>query len=163
MVRNRRRAALRSAPIAGWNASAAVMTEYGAAEMLARANANQLVYEPGKGWGYSNIGYFHVRQLIERPTRSPLGAALTDLVLKPLAIGRVRLASDRSDFSPRYDPKWVYHGLLVGPLDQAALLLERLLTGDLLPQPLRSAMLDRYRVDGPISGRPWKVPVMDLA
>jgi CubicO group peptidase (beta-lactamase class C family) len=129
-----------------------------AVEMLARSKADDLVYPPGKGWSYSNIGYFHVRQLIEQTTRSPLDAALTDLVLEPLAIGRVRLVSDRKDFSPRYDPKWVYHGLLVGPLDEAALLLQRLLTGDLLPQPLLSAMLDRYPVDGPIAGRPWKVP-----
>jgi CubicO group peptidase (beta-lactamase class C family) len=95
-------------------------------EMLARAKADRLVYEPGKGWGYSNIGYFHVRQLIERTTKSPLGNALTDLVLRLLAIGR-------------------------------------LLTGDLLPRYLLSSMLDRYPVDGPIAGRPWKAPRMDLA
>ena len=70
----------------------------------------------------------------------------------------MRLASDRRDFSPHYNPEWVYHGLLVGPLDQAALLLQRLLTGDLLPQPLLSAMLDRYPVGGPIADRPWITP-----
>lgn len=129
-----------------------------AVEMLGRTNADKLVYLPGKGWSYSNIGYFHVRQLIERTTKVSLGAALTDLVLKPLTIGRVRLAVNRVDFSPHYDPKWVYHGLLVGPLDQAALLLQRLLTGDFLPQPLLSAMIDRYPVDGPTAGRPWKAP-----
>lgn len=132
------------------------------AEMLELAKAHRLLYEPGKGWGYSNIGYFHVGQLIEQTTKSPLGAALDHLVLKPLGIERARFASDRKDFSPDYDPKWVYHGLLVGPLTQAALLLQRLLTGDLLPQDLLSSMLDRYLVGGPIAGRPWKTPSYGL-
>ena len=130
--------------------------------MLEHAKADRLLYEPGTGWQYSNIGYFHIRQLIERTTQSSLGAALDHLVLRPLGIERVRLASDRKDFSPDYDPKWVYHGLLVGPLEQATLLLERLLTGDLLPQHLLSAILDRYRVGGPIAGRPWKTPSYGL-
>ena len=127
-------------------------------EMLVRTKADELVYPPGKGWSYSNIGYFHLRQLIEQTTSRPLGAALAHLVLTPLAIRSVRLASNRRDFSPHYDPKWVYHGLLVGPLNQAALFLQRLLTGDLLPQPLLSSMLDRYPMGGPTPGRPWKEP-----
>jgi CubicO group peptidase (beta-lactamase class C family) len=127
-------------------------------EMLARCNAGRLLYVPGSDWAYSNIGYFLVRQLIEQASGNPIGAALDRLVLSPLKIEGVRLAVDRADFGNRYDPKWVYHGLLLGPLRQAALLLQRLLTGDLLPQPLLSAMLDRYSLGGPIAGRPWKSP-----
>jgi CubicO group peptidase (beta-lactamase class C family) len=133
-----------------------------AAEMLARTEADCLRYPPGEGWDYSNIGYFHVRELVERTTDRPLGAALHELVMAPLGIVCVRLASERRDVSPDYDPKWVYHGLLAGPLDQAALLLQRLLTGGLLPQPLLSAMLDRYPVGGPIMDRPWKAPAYGL-
>lgn len=125
-------------------------------EMLARTEADCLIHEPGKGWGYSNIGYFHVRRLIEQETRSPLGVAVTDLVLAPLGIDGVHLVTERTDFSPTYDPKWVYHGLLLGPLDSAARLLQHLLTGDLLPRHLLSAMLDQYPVGRPIVGRPWK-------
>jgi CubicO group peptidase (beta-lactamase class C family) len=131
-------------------------------EMLARAEADRLIYEPGKGWEYSNIGYFHVRRLIERATESPLGVAVNTLVFRPLGIDGARLVTERKDFSPQYDPKWVYHGLLVGPLDQAAHLLHRLLTGDLLPRDLLSAMRDRYPVGGPIAGRPWKTPAYGL-
>jgi CubicO group peptidase (beta-lactamase class C family) len=132
------------------------------AEMLARTEADRLRYPPGEGWDYSNIGYFHVRELIERTTGRPLGTALHELVMSPLGIERVRLVMERRDFSPTYDPKWVYHGLLVGPLASAALLLQRLLAGDLLPQPLLSAMLDRYSVGGPIPDRPWKSPAYGL-
>jgi hypothetical protein len=52
--------------------------------------------------------------------------------------------------------------LLVGPIVKAALLLQRLLVGDLLPPPLLSAMCDRYSVGGPIAGRPWKTPSYGL-
>jgi CubicO group peptidase (beta-lactamase class C family) len=131
-------------------------------EMLARTEADRLIYEPGTGWEYSNIGYFHVRRLIEQETRSPLGVAVTNLVLAPRGIDGVRLATERQDFSPTYDPKWVYHGLLIGPLDGAARLLQRLLAGGLLPPHLLSAMLDRYSVGRPIVGRPWKTPSYGL-
>lgn len=133
-----------------------------AAEMLARTAADRLVYEPGNGWGYSNIGYYFIRRLIEQTTGHALDDALDDLVLKPLGIAGVRFAADRAHYSPDCDPRWVYHGLLVGPLQQAALLLQRLLTGDLLPPPLLSAMCDRYLVGGPIAGRPWKTPSYGL-
>jgi CubicO group peptidase (beta-lactamase class C family) len=133
-----------------------------ASEMLARCNADRPLYAPGSGWAYSNIGYFHVRQLIEQTSGNGLDTALGHLVLFPLGIAGVRLAQQRQDFAGRYDPNWVYHGLLMGPLRQAALLLQRLLTGELLPQPLRSAMLDRYPVGGPIAGRPWKTPSYGL-
>ena len=83
-------------------------------------------------------------------------------MLKPLGIAGVRFAADRAHYSPDYDPRWVYHGLLVGPIAQAALLLQRLLAGDLLPPPLLSAMCDRYLVGGPIAGRPWKTPCYGL-
>jgi len=131
-------------------------------EMLARTAADRLIYEPGKGWGYSNIGYYFIRRLIEQTTGSTLGDALDHLVLEPLGIVGVRFAADRAHYSPAYDPRWVYHGLLVGPLQQAGLLLQRLLLGDLLPPPLRSSMCDRYSVGGPIAGRPWKTPCYGL-
>ncbi len=132
------------------------------AEMLARSAADRLAYLPGEGWAYSNIGYFHVREIVAATAACPIGTALHRLVLEPLAIKDVRLAMERQDFWPSYDPKWVYHGLLMGPLEQAALLLQRLLTGHLLPRPLLSAMLDRYSVGGPVRDRPWKTPSYGL-
>jgi CubicO group peptidase (beta-lactamase class C family) len=133
-----------------------------AAEMLARMAADRLIHEPGKGWDYSNIGYYVVRRLIEQATDRDLGDALDRLVMKPLDIAGVRFAADRAHHSPDYDPRWVYHGLLVGPLASAALLLQRLMGGDLLPPPLLSAMCDRYLVGGPIAGRAWKTPSYGL-
>jgi CubicO group peptidase (beta-lactamase class C family) len=135
------------------------------AELLARTNATRQVYPPGEGWAYSNIGYLFVRRLIEQTTGQDLGAALTTLVLRPLGVERARLAMRREDLagvamgqSRGYDPRWVYHGLLIGPLADAAWLLHRLMTGPFLPAELRRAMLARHPVGGPIAGRPWTVP-----
>lgn len=131
-------------------------------EMLRRLDAGRLRYPPGAGWRYSNVGYLYVTRLIERATDLPLGEALQQRVLAPLGVPQARLARTRADWDvgapPAYDPAWVYHGLLVGPLDQAAWLLDRLLGGDFLPAPLLQQMQTPYLLGGPLAGRPWVAP-----
>jgi CubicO group peptidase (beta-lactamase class C family) len=134
-------------------------------EMLARTNAKSLRYPPGSAWGYSNIGYLYVRRLIELEAGEEFEVALQRLVLRPLGLNHVRLAKSREDLievemgkAASYEPGWVYHGLLVGPLHEAALLLDRLMTGSLLPRDLLAAMLDSRRVGQAIAGRPWVSP-----
>jgi CubicO group peptidase (beta-lactamase class C family) len=138
---------------------------WSAGDLLERADADTLVYPPGEGWLYSNIGYFFVRRLIEETTGEELGAVLARLVLRPLGIEHARLARRREDLADvlmgqtrDYDPRWVYHGLLVGPLHEAALLLDRLMAGHLLPADLLAAMLRPHPVGGPVAGRPWVSP-----
>jgi len=110
--------------------------------MLERAKADQPAYAVGKGWGYSNIGYFFVRRILEQTTGEPLGRALDRLVLRPLGIAGVRLATGRGELAPDYDSGWVYHGSLIGPPAQAALFMDGLLSGGLLPADLLAAMLE---------------------
>jgi hypothetical protein len=55
-----------------------------------------------------------------------------------------------------YDPRWVYHGLAVGTLRDAATLLHRLLTTELLPVALRAEMSEGIAVGDPGEGRPWR-------
>jgi len=132
------------------------------ATLLRRAQAERLRYTPGQGWGYSNIGYLFVRQLIEQVRGENLDAALRALVLAPLGIGGPRIAMTRADLAgvtmgvESYHPGWVYHGLMVGRLRDAALLLDRLLTGDLLPPDLRDEMCRAHWLDGPFEPRPWR-------
>ena len=132
-------------------------------EMLRRADADALAYEPGKGWAYSNVGYHVVRELIEHGTGSPLGPALNRLVFHPLGVSGVSVARTPGDLDAtawgnprRYHPGWVYHGLLIGSPTAAALFLHRLLDGDLLPPELSATMKDAHAVDGVASGRPWR-------
>ena len=124
------------------------------AVMLERAKADQLFYEPGKGWAYSNIGYLFAREIIEQTTGEPLDAALDRLVLRPLGIAGVRLATGLGELAPNYDSRWVYHGALIGPLAQAALFMDRLLSGDLLLPDLLTAMLECTPLDA--DGLFWK-------
>jgi len=46
-------------------------------ELLRRVQADKLVFEPGQGWAYSNVGYMLVRELIENAACENLSAALS--------------------------------------------------------------------------------------
>jgi CubicO group peptidase (beta-lactamase class C family) len=131
--------------------------------LLERANADRLRFAPGQGWDYSNIGYLFARQAVEEAAGEEFGAALARLVLRPLGIDGVRLARERADLdgvamgdAAGYHPGWVYHGLLVGPLASACLLLDRLMAGQLVSTTLLCEMLDIYPVGGEVPGRPWQ-------
>lgn len=138
---------------------------WSADEMMRRLDGSRLRYTPGAGWRYSNVGYMFVAQLIERITGLCIDDALTQRVFTPLGVSHVRLAKKQADLAgvypptlASYDPGWVYHGLLVGPLSQATLLLDGLLTKDLLPDSLVQEMQDSIVLGGPLSGRPWAIP-----
>ncbi|HEX4377546.1 MAG TPA: serine hydrolase domain-containing protein [Steroidobacteraceae bacterium] len=142
-------------------------------DMLTRADARRLRYPPGEGWSYSNIGYLYIRQLIEAETGLDLNAALHRLILIPLEVTRPRMVDTRAALRDAvgnlagvsrdeaihdYHPRWVYHGLLAGPLPDAAVLLDRLLTGTHLPAHLLQAMHESHPFPGPFPGRPWLMP-----
>lgn len=138
---------------------------WSADEMMRRLDGHQLRYSPGSGWRYSNVGYMLVARLIERTTDLQLEETIRQQVLAPLGISTVRFATARADLhgeclgsSLNYDPAWVYHGLLIGPVSQAAFLLDRLLAGELLPANLLQDMLVTRALGGPIAGRPWVLP-----
>lgn len=135
-----------------------------ASEMLERLDAAHLRYQPEVGWGYSNVGYLYVARLIKARTATSLQSAIQQRVLQPLGVTSVRLAKTPADLSDvdmgsaaSYHPGWVYHGLLVGTLSDAALLLDRLLGGSLLPAELLAQMQERRVLGGPLPGRPWIV------
>ncbi|NIX77561.1 serine hydrolase domain-containing protein [Microvirga terricola] len=134
------------------------------ASLFERVGADRLRYEPGTGWGYSNVGYAIARQLLESMTGQGLDDALQRLVLKPLGVN-AWVAQERRDLegvimgeATAYHPGWVYHGLLVGSVKEAALLLDGIIAGDLLPKELREEMLAPLVIGGPIPGRIWTVP-----
>ncbi|MCG8295284.1 serine hydrolase domain-containing protein [Pseudomonas entomophila] len=134
-------------------------------EMMQRLDGARLRYDPGEGWRYSNVGFMLVARLIERAADLPLEEALRQQVLKPLDISTVRLATQRADLngdylgnSLSYDPGWVYHGLLTGPVSQAALFLDRLFAWEFLPDNLLQEMQATKVLGGPIAGRPWVEP-----
>ena len=138
---------------------------WSADEMLQRLDAGRLRYAPGTGWGYSNVGYWYVSRLITRLCDVSLEQALIQRVFAPLGLSNVSLATTpealkdvRMGSAAAYHPGWVYHGLLVGSLKDAAVCLERLMTSELLGPSLRNQMQTAYPLGGPIAGRPWIAP-----
>jgi CubicO group peptidase (beta-lactamase class C family) len=133
--------------------------------LLNETDAERLRYVPEEGWDYSNIGYLFVRQIIEDVTGQNLDMALRELALDPLGIESVRVAFEPRDLdnvamgsAQSYHPGWVYHGLLVGSITDAALLLHRLMNGALLTREMLDEMQSAHVLGGPIDGRPWQVP-----
>lgn len=137
---------------------------WSADEMMQRLDGARLRYSPGTGWRYSNLGYLLVGRLIERVTGLTLEEAVTQRALAPLGLTNVRFAKTRTDLQAThfgqtdYDPAWVYHGLLIGPVSQAALFLDGLFTGELLSTDLLRQMQNARILGGPIPGRPWITP-----
>ncbi len=130
------------------------------ADMLRRAGAQSA---PGTRFAYSNIGYLRVAHLIEAAADTTLAQALHQRVLKPLGVPNVRLARLPADLdgtawgnAAGYHPGWVYHGLLLGTPIEAALLLHRLLSGELLEPGLLKQMCAPEPIEnGAGPGRPW--------
>lgn len=123
------------------------------------------IFAPGQGWAYSNIGYLWLRRLIER-RRGP--GALAELVLRPLGLSQARLALTPQDLdevrmgaAARYDPGWVYHGLVVGPLREAAVALERLSGEGLLTRESQAAMR-QARPLPQFARPPWRMAAYGL-
>lgn len=135
---------------------------WSADEMMRRLDGTRLRYSPGTGWRYSNVGYMLIGRLIERLTELTLDDAVSQRALNPLGLSNVRFAKTRADLQTThlgstsdYDPAWVYHGLLIGPISHAAIGLGRLMSGDLLPTNLLQEMQAARALGGAIPGRPW--------
>lgn len=127
-------------------------------ELLRRVNPSSLLFAPGARFAYSNIGYLLVRQIIERAADADLNDALRTLIFNPLGIEGAFVASAAEEFdrivwgnTQRYDPRWVYHGCVVGSLSWAATCLHRLMHGRLLAPATNAAMLSPRSYDADIN------------
>ncbi|HEX2528122.1 MAG TPA: serine hydrolase domain-containing protein [Geminicoccus sp.] len=144
------------------------------AEYLARAEAGRLLFEPGRGWRYSNVGYMLVKDILEKVGAAPLGRVLDREIFAPLGVRDVSLPTLRDELRPflfgrssqlggrtvagHYHPGWVAHGVAGGTPEAATRILHGLMTGKLLPPELLAQMRQGQPVGGPIEGRPWRKP-----
>ena len=132
-------------------------------ELTEKVDPTNLDFPPDEGWGYSNVGYLFVRQIIEKTVDDDIGAAIQTLVFDPLDIRTVRLVTGPGDLNDTawgnkdgYHPGWVYHGLLVGTALDSVRFLDGLMSGRLLPPRLLDIMKIRHSIDGTWPGRPWE-------
>ncbi len=107
-------------------------------------------FAPGRGWGYSNVGYLLVRRAIAAAHGGDFGAALAALVLAPLGVSAsLAVAPGDVPGQPGYHPGWVYPGCLVGTAAEAARAVHGILAGGLLRADSRERMRRFHAVGGP--------------
>jgi D-alanyl-D-alanine carboxypeptidase len=91
-----------------------------------------LLFPPGQGWSYSNIGYLVLSRLVAAVRAEPWAVAVTATVLEPLGLRETRPLTTREDLgtlvpsgdvADRYHPAWVTHGLLASTATELALLV----------------------------------------
>jgi D-alanyl-D-alanine carboxypeptidase len=129
-------------------------------EFLTRTHAEQLLFEPGQGWRYSNIGYMLLRRLIETVCGQSFADVVAAEVCQPLGLRHTSVIRDQeeyqtlapaysiylsSDGSPvevrtRYDPGWVATGVVASTASDLVLFYDRLFAGDLIPIRLLDEM-----------------------
>ena len=148
------------------------------AQFIARTGADELLFEPGTGWAYSNIGYLLVGEILSRGGRAGLGQVLTREVFEPLGIDEIAVVRRPGDlmgydFGPsrylapgpdgvaveeHYHPGWIAHGVLGATPLAAARLLHGIMTTGFLPFELLAAMRTPVAAGAGVVGRPWQRP-----
>lgn len=130
--------------------------------LLERVMANGMLFEPGQGWAYSNVGYMLAVEVLERASGKDLAALVAELITVPLGLNSIKLAQEPVDFAKlhwpeatKYHPKWVYHGCLIGTVPDAARLLHAVFQGGFLRPDLLAQMMEHYPLGGALAGRPW--------
>ncbi|RWR34254.1 class A beta-lactamase-related serine hydrolase [Sinirhodobacter populi] len=130
--------------------------------LIHAAMGQGMLFAPGTGWFYSNIGYMLARDLIEDVAQTSFSDLFRQFVGDELGLQSVRLATTREEFSQvfweaakSYDPGWVGHGCLIGTAHDAARILHGLFSGRLLSDEMLGGMMSRHPLGGVVEGRPW--------
>jgi D-alanyl-D-alanine carboxypeptidase len=143
------------------------------AEFLERTHADRLLFEPGQGWQYSNIGYMIMRRLLETLEGQSFAEIIASEVCKPLGLRHTSVIRHRQDFHElapaysfsvssdgfpvdvrtRYDPGWVATGVVVSTASDIVRFYERLFAGVLVPPALLDEMRAVVRTATPSTQR----------
>jgi D-alanyl-D-alanine carboxypeptidase len=159
-------AAVRSQPEVAWTSE----------EFLDRTLGRGLQFDPGEGWGYSNIGYLLIKRLIERVSGLSLREAVATFITEPLGLASTSVAESLddtatltpgfsgwidpngpvSDIARRYHPGWVSHGVVISTVEDLAHIIDAIFAGRLVPPSLSPDMLAPIRVpfDHPLFREP---------
>jgi CubicO group peptidase (beta-lactamase class C family) len=138
-------------------------------ELYNRLNVEELLFEPGKGWSYSNIGYLYLKHELERITNTDLATALNDILFTPLNLNDAKIITTPKEFRElnlskltNYNPGWCYHGLIAGLVLSSAKFLHMLSSGKILKDETFREMSCPYKLNVDVGNRPWKNPAIGL-
>ena len=121
-----------------------------------------LLFRPGTGWAYSNVGYMLLKQILERVSGVGYGTLVAELIARPLGLTRTyvaesiadlaelapsfssRLAADGSlrDVRACYHPGWVSHGVVAATTSDIVRFIDSLFAGRLLSADSLGRMLE---------------------
>ena len=127
-----------------------------------------LLFAPGAGWAYSNVGYLLLRRAIENATGRSYRQCIADHIASPLGLAQTFVAETIGDWSccvpgfgsevsaggevvdvrATYHPAWCAPGVAVSTVDDVTLFYDALFSGVLLDHPHLDQMLQLTRVPG---------------
>lgn len=125
-----------------------------------------LLFEPGSGWSYSNVGYLLLRRLIERATGRSFRQCLHELIVAPLALSDTFVAETIDDWGScvpgygnevrpdatvvdvrsTYHPDWCAPGVGVSTVDDVTRFYDALFAGEVLTHEHFERMIELVRV-----------------
>lgn len=128
-------------------------------EFLERTLAQGMLFKPGEGWAYSNIGYLLLKIIAMQEFSQPLASAVAARICAPLGLEQSFIPEStealsvlqpafsaliaESGVSPVpevYHPGWVSHGVIASTSAELASFYHRLFTGKMLSPESLSAM-----------------------
>ena len=144
---------------------------------------NGLLFAPGQGWEYSNVGYMLLKRIIEQVGGATFGEIISERIARRLGLERTFVAESIEDLAslaagmsseldpdgvPRdvrayYHPGWVSHGVLASTSSEIVRFLDALFGGKLLVPGSVEQMMELVAVsidegstgNGPLrAGRP---------
>lgn len=150
--------AVRTSPSIPWTAQ----------QFLETTLANGILFTPGTGWAYSNIGYFLLRKILEEVTGTGFRDCVEEHIVAPLGLqdtfvaetiedwhscvpgfGReVRSDGEIVDVRTVYHPGWCAPGVAVSTADDVTRFYDALFAGELVDSLNLERMLHLVRVPG---------------
>jgi D-alanyl-D-alanine carboxypeptidase len=136
-------------------------------DFLKATLSHGLIFAPGEGWQYSNVGYLLLRQVVETVLDTSLAAAMHQRIFARLGLKNTSIAQsleDAQQLTPGYSsffsaghslhdirsvyhPGWISHGVAISTASELAQIVEAIFAGPLLKPISRASMLDAQRVN----------------